>query len=138
LTRPIIRLIVRASKLTTLSYPGEDLALSHVGSMKGFWFNVFLAIVRILVVVGAMVFMSEFSRAAEHDWRAYFLNQQGTPCCDEIDCREIQQDVALQLRLGELARVGEFIQTPVNAIHPTQDGRSWVCTTGCLFRPALN
>ncbi len=41
-------------------------------------------------------------------------------------------------RLGEFAKVGDLGHTPVNAIYPTQDGRSWVCTTGCLFRPSLH
>ncbi len=66
------------------------------------------------------------------------MNQYGDACCDEIDCREIRTNVALRLRLGELAKVGDLALTPVNAIYPTQDGRSWICTTGGLFRPALN
>ncbi len=99
---------------------------------------VFLAIVHILSVVGAIVFMKEISHSTEHDWRATYLNQYGDACCDDIDCREIRTDVALRLRLGELAKVGDYIHTPVNAIYPTQDGRSWVCTSGCLFRPSLS
>ena len=99
---------------------------------------VFLAIVHILAVVGAIVFIWEISHSAEHDWRTAYLNQYGDACCDDIDCREIRTNVALRLRLGELAKVGDLAYTPVNAIYPTQDGRSWVCTTGYLFRPSLN
>ena len=105
--------------------------------MKGFLFDVFLANVHILAVVGAIVFIGEISHSAERDWRATYLNQYGDACCDDIDCREIRTKVALRLRLGELAKVGVLGLTPVNAIYPTQDGRSWVCTTGCLFRPSL-
>ncbi len=105
--------------------------------MKGFLFNVFLANVHILAVVGAIVFIGEISHSAERDWRATYLNQNGDACCDDNDCREIRTKVALRLRLGELAKVGDLGLTPVNAIYPTQDGRSWVCTTGCLFRPSL-
>ena len=90
-----------------------------------------------LAVVGAIVFMWEISHSAEQDWRATYLNQYGEACCDDTDCSEIRTDVALRLRLGEFAKVGDFVHTPVNAIYPTQDGRSWVCTTGCLFRPML-
>ncbi len=90
-----------------------------------------------LAVVGALVFTWEISHSAGHDWRATYLNQYGDACCDDVDCREIGTDVALRLRLGELAKVGDLGHTPVNAIYPTQDGRSWVCTTGCLFRPSL-
>ena len=97
-----------------------------------------LAIVLILSVAGAIVFMREISHSTEHDWRATYLNQYGDACCDDIDCREIRTDVALRLRLGELAKVGDLGRTPVNAIYPTQDGRSWVCTSGCLFRPSLS
>ena len=98
---------------------------------------IFLAIVHILAVAGAIVFMTEISHSTEHDWRATYLNQYGDACCDDIDCREIRTDVALRLRFGELAKVGDRGLTLVNAIYPTQDGRSWVCTTGCLFRPSL-
>ncbi len=106
--------------------------------MKGYLFNGFLTTVVIFAVVGGIVFSWEVSHSANHDWRATYLNQYGDACCDEIDCREIRMDVALRLQLGELAKVGDFIHAPVNTIHPTQDGRSWMCTTGCLFRPALN
>ncbi len=106
--------------------------------MKGYLFNVFLAIVPILAVVGAIVFMWKISHSAERDWRATYQNQFGEPCCDDDDCSEIRTDVAVRLRLGDFAKVGEFVHTPVNAIYPTQDGRSWVCTTSCLFRPLLN
>ncbi len=106
--------------------------------MKGFLFKLFFANLQILVLVGAIVFMWEIGHSAEHDWRATYLNQYGDACCDDIDCREIRTNVALRLRLGELAKVGDLAYTPVNAIYPTQDGRSWVCTTGCLFRPSLH
>ena len=105
--------------------------------MKRFLFNVFLANVPFLAVVGAIVLTWEISHSAGHDWRAGYLNQYGDACCDDIDCREIRTDVALRLRLGELAKVGELAYTQINTIYPTQDGRSWVCTTGCLFRPSL-
>ncbi len=90
-----------------------------------------------LAVGGALVFTWGISHSAGNDWRATYLNQYGDACCDDIDCREIRTDVALRLRLGELAKVGDLGHTQVNAIYPTQDGRSWVCTTGCLFRPSL-
>ena len=97
-----------------------------------------LMLVPILAVAGAAMFVWKFGHSAGHDWRIKYTNEYGDACCDEIDCREIKTNVALRLRLGELTRVGELGLTPVNAIHPTQDGRSWVCTTGCLFRPSLN
>ncbi len=99
---------------------------------------VFLAIVPIVAVVGAIFFTREISHSKERDWRATHMNKFGEACCDDTDCREIATDVALRLRLGEFAKVGEFVHTPVNVIYPTQDDRSWFCTTGCLFRPFLN
>ena len=75
--------------------------------MKRFLFNVFLANLGILAVVGALVFMWKFSHSAGHDWRVRYTNEYGDACCDEIDCREIKTNVALRLRLGELAKVGE-------------------------------
>ena len=96
------------------------------------------SLVIILAVAGAAVFQWKFGHTAGHDWRAKYTNEYGDACCDEIDCREIKTNVALRLRLGELTKVGELAYTPVNAIHPTQDSRSWVCTTGCLFRPSLH
>ena len=106
--------------------------------MKRTFFHKISVTVPVLVVFGAVVFIWANSHSAGHDWRVTYLNEYGDACCDDFDCREIRQDVALRLRLGELAKVGELAYTPVNAIHPTQDGRSWVCTTGCLFRPSLN
>ncbi len=106
--------------------------------MKGSNFNAILAIVPILAVVGGIVFIWEISHSAERDWRATHKNQFGEACCDDTDCSEIQTDVALRLRLGDFAKASEFVHTPVNAIYPTQDGRSYFCTTGCLFRPLLN
>ncbi len=96
------------------------------------------AAVPVLTVIGAMVFMWQFSHSAEHDWRAVYKNQFGEPCCDDSDCSEIRTDVALRLRLGDFALVGEYVRAPVNAIYPTQDGLSYFCKTGCLFRPLLN
>ena len=97
-----------------------------------------VAIVPILAVIVAIVLMWEFSHSAERDWRAAYQNQYGEPCCDDSDCSEIRTDVALRLRLGEFALVGEYVHAPVNAIYPTQDGLSYFCKTGCLFRPLLN
>ena len=91
-----------------------------------------------LAVAGILVFVWQAGHSKQHDWRAELKNEYGAACCDEVDCREIHPNAALRLRLGELARVGDLGLTPVNAIHPTQDGRSWMCTTGCLFRQALN
>ena len=99
---------------------------------------VFRTIVPIFAVVVAMILLREAGHSTERDWRATHLNQFGEPCCDDTDCREIATDVALRLRLGEFAKVGEYVHTPVNVIYPTQDDRSWICTTGCLFRPYLN
>ncbi len=109
--------------------------MSRTRSKNGYLFNVLLAI---FAVVGAIVFMWEISHSAERDWRAFYQNRYGEDCCDDDDCSEIRTDVALRLRIGEFALVGEYVHAPVNVIYPTQDGRSWFCTTGCLFRPLLN
>jgi len=106
--------------------------------MTGFSFRAILPVAPIAAVVGTIVFLLEVSHSAERDWRATHKNQFGEACCDDTDCSVIQTDEALRLRVGDLARAKEYVLTPVNKIYPTQDGKSYFCTTGCLFRPLLN
>ena len=101
--------------------------------MKKIWYKL-----SFLAVFGAAVLIWQITYSKQHDWRAEFKNEYGDPCCDEVDCREIHPNKALRLRIGELARVGDLGLTPVNASHPTHDGSTWMCATGCLFWQALN
>ena len=55
------------------------------------------AAVPVLTVIGAMVFMWQFSHSAEHDWRAVYKNQFGEPCCDGL---RLQRDSKRMWRCG--------------------------------------
>jgi hypothetical protein len=97
-----------------------------------------LAVLQIIAVIGVLGLVREIGHSQERDWRSKHFNRFGEACCDDSDCREIPVDVALRLKVGDIAQVGDLGHALVNAIYPTEDERSWLCTTGCLFRPFLN
>lgn len=92
-----------------------------------------------LTVLLAMLASAAFAGHPEHLWTDKYKNSSGTPCCGETDCYEIEASVSWGARLGDLVPVtnqGVTRQVPVSAIHPSEDGKAYVCWTGCLFRTA--
>ena len=70
-------------------------------------------------------------------------NVNGMDCCDLRDCVPISNELGWTAKVGSQVEVtirdGRDVWThpvTINTIYPSCDasGRSWICTTGCLFR----
>lgn len=71
------------------------------------------------------------------DWRSKFTTKQGVDCCGVHDCRP--------LATGYWVKVGDRYvvfpgqpETEITVVHPSQDGKAWICTTGCGFQPGTS
>lgn len=79
--------------------------------------------------------------AAAHEWIEAndFRNASGVLCCNRSDCTPVAHAVVWQAGVGSRVEVplpsGAETAT-INIVHASRDpeGRSFACTTGCLFR----
>ena len=100
----------------------------------------FIAGVWVGAVLAALLLL--FTRPSHgHEWiEANGLrNVNGVLCCNRSDCAPIPHEVAWTARVGSTVIV-PLLSGPqaavINIVHASLDpeGRSFACTTGCLFR----
>ena len=81
------------------------------------------------------------SGAEAHEWieANNFRNAAGTLCCNRTDCAPISIEEAWTKGIGSTV----IVPLPtgpqavvINIVHPSYDpdGKTWACTTGCMFR----
>jgi len=73
--------------------------------------------------------------ASEEDWRNKYKNSLGVPCCGVSDCKILRFEEILTDGKRYIFMDGN-IPVQVTAVHMSEDGLIWGCSTGCLFMPA--
>ncbi len=80
-----------------------------------------------------MFSLSMLTVKPEVDWRRSFNNAYNISCCGESDCTKATNNSTGYV--GELVFTERFGNIVVNRVHPSLDGRPYICTTGCFFSP---
>lgn len=83
-----------------------------------------------------LIFLLTAYTATAHDWLSKYNTPKGADCCGIKDCKP--------LPAGSWVKIGDRVvvfpgmsETKITIIHPSQDGKVWVCITGCAFMPSL-
>ena len=104
--------------------------------------HAFRKIARTAAVACGAILISFAALATSGWWRCGngpHLNASGVDCCSIVDCAKVSTEAAFGAKIGSPIDVvidGATRTVIVNAIHPSCDdqGYSWACQTGCLFR----
>lgn len=84
-----------------------------------------------LLLIGGFLLTTWPKETKSDDWRSLYKTKDGVDCCGIKDCRQIG---GVTIKIGEKIVVFPgYEPTEITTIHPSHDGRNWVCTTGCGF-----
>ena len=113
-----------------------DAPVRPSGSPRWALITFWVCFVGLLILLSQAAFGHDEFRCSQDSYRS----ATGMDCCSaRSDCAPVSTATAWEARLGsqiEITRDGVTRTAIVNAIHPSCDdhGRSWACTTGCIFR----
>ncbi len=91
------------------------------------------------ILIGLLMFwIATISIALAGDWRSEFTTKDGRMnCCGIKDCRPLARGVWIKEGDKFIVFPGER-PTELTVIHPSQDGKTWICSTGCGFQSGMS